>query len=202
MGDGQPSVPHRYHFRRKGFIIMETAILLQDSIRANGSYQKDRLYPNGVILAYNRNKWIAIHQDVVAGLTLRPVLGRHHRGQGWIFPNDEPEKIGLQNWKRELACIGRLEWLRRLGIKPNPADAKIAIEDFSATDLTLCIQQGWYVGRSLHAPLWRIYALVPQAVHERPGFLKRFDGRVRVLTRFGAIYDPKRHQLQFHLTDA
>jgi len=183
--------------------MLQAAILLRDSIRHDESCEIVRRYPNGVIVgrAYEvkERSHVAITVDTLKGTTaLHPVVGEFRpKDSSWIFPA-KPQAMVLKAWMRELCLTPRLEWLRRLKVHIQESHwIKVALEDYSIADVHELGNRGWFVGRSAHAPLWRIYALIPAALYER-GELPYLDGMMRGVDRFGAIYDPARHELRIN----
>lgn len=202
---------------------MKKAILLTDSFRTEGSYAITTRFANGIIIGEqygDRPGALAIHQAICRGTkTLRPIVGgfrvltdgevfgddRKKRlpPQGWIHPSppDSADFVRLSDWRRALRLTSRLEWHKRLGRHIQvPPSVKIAIEDFSLQDIEVLRDLGWYIGRSAHAPLWRVYALVPVTVYQGPSAdFPHFEGRVRTLKRFGRIFDPEKHKVVLKL---
>lgn len=181
--------------------MLQSAILLKESIRHGQPFRIMRRYTNGVIVgeAYHpgERSHVAITVDNLKHTTaLHPVVGNFiPLGSSWIFPG-EPQPMELKQWLRGLRIRPRLEWLRLMKrCLPDQAYVKVAIEDYSTADLATLGKRGWYVGRSAHAPLWRIYAIIPEPLYERSNELPVFDGTMRSMDRFGAIYDPDRHDI-------
>jgi len=176
----------------------ETAILTSTSIRyPGGPFLIFKRYMNGVIVGEGGHCYVACYKARLRdSMGLYPIVGAldDHSHSGWIFPKIEPGEIALDPWLAELRRRQPLEWrkLLKTWLAQEPM-VKVAIEDYSLDDLNVLRDQGWYIGRSLHVPLWRVYALVPARLweSERP----IFDGQVRPVTRFGAIYNPEVHQL-------
>lgn len=184
--------------------MIERAILLPDSIRYGMSYRIIKRYANGVIVgkAYNMDLALTLGTHVAITVdkcqlstTLHPLVGEFTpMKRSWVFPA-EPERMDLAPWLRQLRIRPRLEWLRRLKGHIRPVEwIKVALEDYSLNDLVALGHRGWFVGRSANAPLWRIYAIIPQEFYEDED-LPLLDGEMRSLNRFGAIYDPERHDI-------
>jgi hypothetical protein len=167
---------------------IESAILTADSIWRTHRYVITKRCGNGVVAGRLLNYELAIHQShrVQGAQTTRPVIGEWENGQGRIFP-DEPARMNPTEWLRRLRAVPRLEWDKRLARHTDEIPRiKVALEGWSPSDLGIFCNQGWFVGFSAHAPLWRIYGLIPQEDYN--GELPVFDGQVRELGRFGAIY--------------
>lgn len=181
--------------------MLQNAILLPDSIRHGYSYRITTRAVNGVVIGamYQPEKGASVHVaitiDVMKGSTvMRPVVGEFSNMKGWIFPDAEMDDIDLKCWRRRLRAIPRLEWMRRLRAHVHQgALIKVALEDYSVADIVTLGHRGWFVGRSAQAPLWRIYGIIPRVEYEDE--LPLLDGEMRTLDRFGAIYDPERHDI-------
>ena len=183
----------------------KSAILAGATISTDRRYLITKRFANGVVVGTYQPAdpmvdWhIAVHLAIKkATQTIRPVIGEYRIGQGWIFPDAEFQAQELEHWLRALRLIPRLEWDRRLAryVIQVPS-VKVAIEDWSPSDLNILRERAWFVGWSAHAPLWRIYANIPVKAYE--GDLPAFDGQLRRLERFGAIYDPQQHKLSWKL---
>lgn len=178
---------------------MEGAILLANSIRYWKSFQILRRHNGGVVVGvHGDGDYIAIHQAILkTSTTLRPVVGKFAAtpSMGWIFPETDLGTQLFSEWTRALALIPLLEWRKRLRAHiRHEAEIKLAIEDYSVDDVVTLRDNGWFVGRNAHAPLWRLYAVIPMEVYEGREF-PHFDGMMRSINRFGAIYDPRRHRI-------
>lgn len=179
---------------------MKQAIVLSESIRVeNSSYWIMKRCENGIIIGQDgKEDRIAIHEHLVVKNTvaLHPVVGAFSAedSMGWVFPNFgtmHPHK-----WLRELRLTPPYRWhqLLKRHVEQVPS-VKIALEDYSLGDLNELVKRGWYMGRSAHAPLYRIYGLIPEVRFEK--VLPVFDGQMRTLDRFGTIYDPRCHKLEW-----
>jgi len=173
--------------------MIESAILTADSIWTNHRYAVTKRCGNGVVVGRLLDYELAVHQShlVQGSQTTRPIIGDWQGGQGRIFPT-EPASMNPTEWLRRMRAVPRLEWDRRLARHTEDIlRVKIALEGWSPDDLNTLCERGWFVGFSAHAPLWRIYGLISQ--EEYDGELPVFDGKMRSLDRFGAIYDSKKH---------
>lgn len=181
-------------------IKIETAILTTSSIRyTGGPFAIMRRHFNGVVIGEAGHCYVACYNGHVRrARTLRPLVGalNAQAGHGWVFPEREGGKYDLDQWKAALRQRPPLEWRRmlRAHLEQEP-EVKLAIEDYSLGDLNLLQERAWFMGLSMHAPLWRLYALVPARLWESTTECPRFDGQVRSVTRFGGIYDPEVHRL-------
>ena len=178
----------------------KTAILTTSSIRyPGGPFRIIKRYMNGIVVGKAGHNYLACYNAKVRdSMGLYPVVGalNNHSHLGWIFPNTEPGEIELDQWLAELRRRQPLEWRRLLKnwLVQEPM-VKVAIEDYSLDDLNTLRDQSWYVGRSLHAPLWRVYALIPARLLESVIECPRLDGQMRSINRFGQIYNPEVHVL-------
>ena len=181
-------------------IKIDTAILTTTSIRyPGGPFTITRRYLNGVVIGEAGHNYVACYNGRVRETrALRPLVGALNAQacQGWVFPEREAGEISFDQWKAALRQRAPLEWRRLLQpyLEQEP-EVKIAIEDYSLEDLNLLKKRAWFVGLSMYAPLWRLYALVPARLWETTNEFPRFDGQVRSVTQFGAIYDPEVHRL-------
>lgn len=180
---------------------IETAIITATSVRhRTGSHRIVKRCSNGILVAGWAGKChIACHLGIVRGTqTLHPVTGQFDPldSMGWVFPDRTRGMTSLTRWMAALRSRQPLEWRRLLRAYLEPvATVKVAIEDYSLGDLTILCDRGWFAGRSLHAPLWRVYALIPETIWEAEAEFPRFEGEIRSLRRFGAIYDPYKHKV-------
>lgn len=180
---------------------IDSAILTTTSIRyPGGSFRITKKYLNGVIIGEADLCYVACYNRRMADTrTLVPVIGTldAQDGHGWIFPDKNLEgEMTHEAWKAGLRRRSALTWRQMLSAHlEHEPEVKLAIEDYSLEDLSLLKERAWFVGLSMHAPLWRLYALVPARLWESTTEFPRFDGQVRSLTRFGAIYDPEVHRL-------
>ena len=176
---------------------MDTAILTSTHIRCAQRFEITKRLMNGIIIGRHpgNGDGIACHIAIARGtLSLRPIVARYQTGssEGWIYPAS-PKHTTYNNWVSEIRARMPLEWRKLLkAYLALGREIKIAIEDYSLDDLNILRDHGWYIGRSLHAPLWRVYALIPEEAE-----FPLFDGQVRSLDRFGAIYNPHHHRLDW-----
>jgi len=177
---------------------IETAILTTTSIRyPGGPFTITKRYLNGVIIGKMGYRYVACYNGRVRETrALSPLVGAlvALASDGWIFPEGKGN-YDLDQWKAALRQRSPLEWRRLLRpyLQQEP-EVKLAIEDYSLEDLNLLRERAWFVGLSMHCPVWRLYALVPARLWESATECPRFDGQVRSVTRFGAIYDPAVHR--------
>jgi len=178
------------------------AIVTAESIRyPGGRYDRIKAYVNGVIVGQAGAFYVACFHQRLRGLqAMFPVVGclndRDH--VGWVWPSTEYTPFTWDTWSSWLRQHGLLVWRELLAdrLVKEPM-IRLAIEDYSLDDLVILRDHAWFVGRSLHAPLWRVYALVPARLWESTTEFPTFDGQVRSLNRFGAIYDPYTHKLMW-----
>jgi len=175
-------------------------ILVRDSLRyPGGPFRIIKRYMNGILVGEAGHCYLACFNSTLRhSVALRPVVGalNDQAGVGWVWPFTEPVEYALLDWYDALRLPRTMAWRALLAqYLPEEDMVKLAIEDYSLDDLDILRDRAWYVGRSLHAPLWRVYALVPARIWEETGAMPAFDGRVRSLSRFGTIYDSSRHQL-------
>lgn len=179
---------------------MDKAIITFTNIRCTeGSFPITKRYMNGILVGgHPGGDSIACHISQAKGsVSLRLVVAGHIDDPdgpvGWIHPNAN-HSMTREVWLAELRGRPALDWRRLLkGRLEAVPMVRLAIEDYSLDDLTILRDRGWYIGRSLHSVLWRVYALAPAAMWESDTEFPRFDGQIRSLDRFGAIYDPRRH---------
>jgi len=180
----------------KGFQVIITGTNLR---YPGGPYPIVKRYMNGVILGQAGHCHIACFNSALhSSVGLRPLVGALNAMSelGWVWPGTDPSLYPEAVWRAELRDRGMLDWRRLLAPYLVEEDmVKLAIEDYSLDDLNILRDRAWYAGRSLRSPLWRVYALVPARLWETSSEFPHFDGQVRSLDRFGAIYDPSRHEL-------
>lgn len=177
-------------------------IIVRDNLRyPGGPFHIIKRYMNGVLIGEAGHCHLACFNYPIKGSTaIRQIVGalNAQTGMGWVWPHTEPVEFSFEDWCTRLRQHDMLTWRELLArVLSQEPMVKLAIEDYSLDDLNLLRDRAWYVGRNLQAPLWRVYALVPARLWETSSEFPRFEGQVRQLSRFGAIYDPRVHQLKW-----
>lgn len=166
-----------------------------------GPFHIEKRYMNGILVGRAGHCYLACFNSPLRdSVSLRPVVGalNDQAKMGWVWPSTEPVGFTLDDWCAALRLPRMTLWRHLLAEVLSDEDmVHLAIEGYTLDDLNTLRDRAWYEGRSVHAPLWRVYALVPARLWETSSEFPRFDGQVRQLSRFGAIYDPRVHQLKW-----